>query len=211
MIWSLKMNIMYPVRHQQKSSSQCILLQNTLNHTLSATYQKYISGLSLLPIRCTQESVCGKIEGNPHCQAPEMRSKIRSAHTNEFLRESFVEIIFLTWSMLAGKIWWSLQWNQRPPCCLNESPKILFAGLGCLRTWYRTYSDQHQGSQCGLSQQRGHIWNFLEIYKIWSPISEFFIFLCTCYLVSSADDQSLTQPPRFWEKDMIMGKDYVEF
>ena len=41
-----------------------------------------------------------------------------------------------TWSMLAGKIWWSLQWNQRLPCCLkfkeNESRIQTWPGLICL-------------------------------------------------------------------------------
>ena len=51
----------------------------------------------------------------------------------------------------------------------------------------------------------------LGIYSDGLQFRNFFIFLCTCYLVSSADDQNLTHSPRFWEKERIVGKDYVEF
>ena len=44
----------------------------------------------------------------------------------------------------------------------------------------------------------------LGIYSDGLQFRNFFIFLCTCYLVSSADDQNLTQSPRFWEKEMIV-------
>ena len=53
-----------------------------------------------------------------------------------FLALPFKKAFKFTWSMLAGKIWWSLQWNQRLPCCLkfkeNESRIQTWPGLICL-------------------------------------------------------------------------------